>query len=138
MTHFSQGAGVYTTAMAKRDRRRRQVVAGVAGLALVLGAGAYATTTALLNNGSSPDVAAPAPLPTSAVPEPSQEPSVVPSRTSYFNNGYSNSSNSVLTKFRNFGVHLLSFSFVLIKCLEDVRRTFRDSEDRAGGTHSDR
>ena len=81
MTHFSQGAGVYTTAMAKRDRRRRQVVAGVAGLALVLGAGAYATTTALLNNGSSPDVAAPAPLSTSAVPEPSQEPSVVPSRT---------------------------------------------------------
>jgi hypothetical protein len=78
MFHSDEGAGVYTTAMARHHRRRRRLLVGVVALAVVLGGSAYAVTAALTGTDQiAPDTGALAPI----APEPSEPPSVAPSRT---------------------------------------------------------
>ncbi|MDT5039501.1 MAG: hypothetical protein QOE51_486 [Actinoplanes sp.] len=47
MTDSEHGAGVYSPDGARRDRRRKKLVAGISGLAMVLGVGAFYATGSL-------------------------------------------------------------------------------------------
>jgi hypothetical protein len=75
---------VYSAEVTRRNRRRRQTVAGVAGLATILGVGAYFVTSELTAKDKiAPEPAAIAPVVTaagpSAVDTPDASPSVEPS-----------------------------------------------------------
>jgi hypothetical protein len=63
MTDSEQGAGVYSPTTDGRDRRHRKLVAGISGLAVALGAGAFYLTGSLTHTDQiAPDAGALAPL----------------------------------------------------------------------------
>src|SRR4051794_17303171 len=95
MTDYEDGAGVYTSEDARRNRRRKQIAIGAVGLAAVLGGGAYFVTSevtakeqiaadpapiapvepaASTSMDGTPDSSPPAALSSSAAPAPSITP----------------------------------------------------------------
>jgi hypothetical protein len=76
MPDFDDDRDVYSSAMNRSTRRRRQKVAGVAGLAAVLGVGAYFITSEITAKDEiAPEPAAIAPLMTAVTPSPVDTPS---------------------------------------------------------------
>jgi hypothetical protein len=71
MTDSEHGAGVYSPDGARRDRRRRKLVAGISGLAVVLGVGAFYATGSLAHKDQiAPDAGALTPFAPADSPTP--------------------------------------------------------------------